>query len=292
MKSYYSNPTIESDQKKLQRDIQELEKQGVKIRFLKENAYGDYNVYRIEDYEPDRELSLSEEEMETLSLLILKELNKNFQLELFTASQKIFKKNLNLFPKISKPRILSPAEIEEKENLLLNIFTAVKNKNPLRILYFKSEPDDAVEKDIDPIHVLKRNSIDSYLLAYDRKERKKKRYLIPKILRATEINGEFLKDHKTTDSDFNYHQLSFPVREEEELVLECEPNQIYKLKNFLYPHPFTQDGNRITLKVTNRAPLFNFLWKENDVVLRISSSEFLGEFKNYLEDLKSGLNSG
>ena len=47
MPEHYSNETIESDQKKLRRDIDVLESQGITIKFYTDNYSGERNIYKL-----------------------------------------------------------------------------------------------------------------------------------------------------------------------------------------------------------------------------------------------------
>lgn len=290
MKEYYSNTNIESDQKKLQRDIDELKENGFSIKFYKIfHETMEYNVYKIDEAKKNARIEMSEEELKQFSFLVLKKSEENLSNDLFTASQKIFSRNLQHFPGIKK-KTGNDANIEKGESqisqVLYKIMTAIKNRTPLRIEYFKTNSRESYLRDIEPLQIIKRNSEDFYLIVYDREKKQKRRFLIPKILKAFEISGEFLFAGKITENDLNYHVLNFSVHDPETLEITCNPENSWKLEKYLYPHPFKKIGDTFLFKTTNRSGLFNFIIKENDCIEKINSKDFIRELQEFINRIK------
>lgn len=290
MKEYYSNPNLESDQKKLHRDIDELRENGFAIKFYKINhGSQEVNVYRMDDSQRDARIQMTDEELKKFSFLILKKSDQVASNDLFTAAQKIFSRNLQHFPYINKKVISEEKQLETDANVsdvLYKIMSAIKNKSPMRIQYFKTNPSESYYRDIDPLQIIKRNSEDFYLIVYDREKKQKRRFLIPKILKVNDVSGEFLFVGKIQESDLNYHALNFNVHESETLEVVCNPDDAWKLEKFLYPHPFKRNQNTFLLSTTNRSALFNFILRENDCIIEINSEIFLTELKKFLASIK------
>ncbi|HMW05036.1 MAG TPA: WYL domain-containing protein [Leptospiraceae bacterium] len=292
MKEYYSNPNLESDQKKLHRDIDELRENGFAIKFFKINHDSqEINVYRMDDSQRDARIQMTEEELRKFSFLILKKSEDGASNDLFSAAQKIFSRSLQHFPYANKKiKLDEPLEKEEDQavsDALYKIMSAIKNKTPLRIQYFKTNPSESYYRDIDPLQIIKRNSEDFYLIVYDREKKQKRRFLIPKILKVIEQSGEFLFSGKVTEDDLNYHALNFNIHEKEELIVTCNESDSWKLEKFLFPHPFRKVDNRFYFSTTNRAALFNFILRENDCIQEVNSEIFVNELKQYLSELKN-----
>ncbi|MBP9884997.1 MAG: WYL domain-containing protein [Leptospiraceae bacterium] len=290
MKEYYSNSNIESDQKKLQRDIDELKENGFSIKFYKVfHESMEYNVYKIDENKRDAHIQMSEEELRKFSYLILKKSEENLSNDLFTASQKIFSRNLQHFPSIKK-KLLGDQTVDKEESqisqILYKIMTAIKNKTPLKIEYFKTNPKESYLREIEPLQIIKRNSEDFYLIVFDREKKQKRRFLIPKILKIFELSGEFLFTGKIIPNDLNYHALNFSIHETEDLEIHCNEENAWKLEKFLYPHPFRKVGNTFLLTTTNRSSLFNFILKENDCIEKINSEVFIKELQDFLSKIK------
>lgn len=292
MKDYYSNENSESDQKKLQRDIEELKEQGYTIKFFK-TAFdsAESNVYKLEESKKQNFIKFSEDELRTLSFTILKNYEENPSYHLFTASQKIFSHNLQYFPEITEKNNKPDRDNSGVSEILYKIMTAIKNRSPIKIEYYKNNPDEVSVREIEPLQIIKRNAEDFYLIVFDRIKKEKRRFLIPKIKKVTDMNGEFIFNGKITDEDLNYHPLNFKVHEEETLTITCNPDGIDKLEKFLYPHAYSKENNRIILKTTNRSGLFGFIFKENDVVTAVDSVIFLNEFKDYINKIKGNYSS-
>ena len=291
MKEYYSNSNLESDQKKLQRDIDELKENGFSIKFYKVSHDSmEYNVYKMDDSQRDARIQMTEEELRKFSYLVLKKSEEGASNELFTASQKIFSRNLQHFPVLKKRNptegIAEADDNNEISQILYKIMSAIKNKTPLRIDYFKNNPKDSSQREVEPLQIIKRNSEDFYLIVYDREKKQKRRFLIPKILKISEMSGEFLFNGKVNENDLNYHALNFNIHEAESLEITCSLENSWKLEKFLYPHPFKKVGDTFLLTTTNRSALFNFILKEKDCIEKVNSEIFVRQLQDFLDSIK------
>jgi predicted DNA-binding transcriptional regulator YafY len=289
MPEHYSNETMESDQRKLRRDIDVLESQGITIKFYTDNYSGEKNIYKLINSPLGQEIKFSEKELVTLSILVAREMECNYSEDLLIACQKIFQKNLQYYPKVKKNSEIDSRSIEKSEEnkIFLALLKAVKDKKPIKILYYKDIPEEKKERTIDPLLILKRNSTDFYLLGYDHEKKSKRRFIIPKILKITEVEGDAIKNTSyITDEDLNHHSLAFKIHDPLKISLECERKLIWKIINFLNPHPYQINGSTIILTTTNYTSLYPFIIKENDVVLSTDSLEFNNGLIEYINDFK------
>lgn len=289
MPAHYNNENLESDQKKLRRDIKLLASEGFTIKFYADNYIGEKNIYKLLKSPLDKEIKFTPRELETLSIILTSEMKYNYSDELLFACQKIFHKNLEYFPDTREIQVVAQRreEMQKEQEIFFSLLHAVRDRKPIKISYYKQLPEDTEEREIDPMVILRRNSMDFYLIAFDRIKKAKRRFIIPKILRITELEGDFLKsDSIITKDDYNFHALAFNVHPPEILELSCEKSLIWKLKNFLSPHPYQEKNDVISLTTTNRSALFSFLLKECDVVQSINSRVFLDEFVEYLSNMK------
>ena len=289
MPEHYSNETMESDQRKLRRDIDVLESQGITIKFYTDNYSGEKNIYKLINSPLGQEIKFSEKELVTLSILVAREMELNYSEDLLIACQKIFQKNLQYYPKVKKNSETESRAIEKSEEnkIFLALLKAVKDKKPIKILYYKDIPEDKKERTIDPLLILKRNSTDFYLLGYDHEKKSKRRFIIPKILRITEVEGDAIKNTSyITDEDLNHHSLAFKIHDPLKISFECERKLIWKIINFLNPHPYQIIGSSIILTTTNYTSLYPFIIKENDVILSTDSLEFNNGLIEYINDFK------
>lgn len=283
MLNFYNNEIKESDQKKLHRDIEDLRDNGFPIKFQKLSYPSlESDVYKFERDNTHKKIQFEEIELNKLSALILRNFSDTPSISLFSAAQKIFSRNLDLFPvTYSKPKIEKELEKSKLEKITSKVLISIRDKTPIKIEYSKSNITDISIKKIDPIQIIKRNTEDFYLIAFDREKRKIRRYLLPKILKLTELAEEFLFLGKLNPDDLNYHSLNFNVHTEESLEIEADGNSSWKLERFFYPHPFQKKENNFYFKTTNRSALFSFMIKEPKVLLKINSELFINEFAQY-----------
>ncbi|EMO59573.1 WYL domain protein [Leptospira santarosai str. CBC1416] len=159
----------DSDRKKLSRDVEELGELGFLVRSTQEGYILDRNV-------SNRELRLEKEELRVLAELILKSYQETPSLELYSLSQKLFEGKLDVYPELEMDlktqKSLSQVEGKESEELLKKLLEALKTKSPVQFLYYKTFPEETYRVEVDPIRLIRKNSEDYYLLAYDRKKRK------------------------------------------------------------------------------------------------------------------------
>jgi predicted DNA-binding transcriptional regulator YafY len=290
MPEHYSNENIESDQRKLRRDIDVLESQGMTIKFYADNFSGEKNIYKLIQSPLGKDIKFTDKELVSLSVLVAKEMDLNYSEDLWTASQKIFNKNIQYYPKLKKytESETSILEISQENRIFLSLLKAVKDKKPIKILYYKDSIEDKKERIIDPLLILKRNSTDFYLLGYDHEKKSKRRFIIPKILKISEVEGDPIKNSSyVTKEDLNHHSLAFKIHEPIEISFICEPSSIWKLFNYLNPHPFEVKGNTITLTTTHLSAIYPFVIKENDVIISTNSSEFQQGLIHYIHELKN-----
>ncbi len=278
---YDSNLAEDSFLKKLQRDIDALQELGFVIQTL--GKEGQKKIYKLETPIEVSKVQFTREELGILSIVFSQESLEELEYNLYTAFQKIFHKNMNYFPFQVKLKDLQ--QTEENKKILEQILLAIRNKIPLKITYYKNFIEEKVEKEIDPIHITKRNHIDSYLIAYDRKEKQRKRFHLSKILKCQEISSVFLFNYSISEDDKNYHALNFKIHEPIEITLKVNPQNEWKLKIFLEPHPFIKKGNEYVLKVTNLPAMFSFIWRYEDVVLEMSPESLYMEYKKYLQKI-------
>jgi predicted DNA-binding transcriptional regulator YafY len=284
MTQFYDNEKIESDQKKLYRDILDLRENGFPVHFYKTTSNLESNIYRFDRNKFKTNISLTDIELRKLSTLIMRKYSEFQSPILFSSMQKIFSKNLEYFPENLIKPITVKVEKNKNEELLYSIMNAIKNKTPLKIEYKKNSSDTSI-KEIDPLLLIKRESLDTYLIAYDRKKKLKKRYIIQKISNISELNEEFIFLGKIVEEDKNYHSLNFPVHDSILIELEIEPDFFWKLERFLYPHPYTKNGNKYSFYCTNKSALFPFLLKCIDINLNLEPNYLKEEFKNYIQEI-------
>jgi len=297
MPEHYNNENLDSDQRKLRRDIDTLESQGVAIKFYSDNYCGEKNIYKIINSPLNREIIFSKDELLTLSVIIAKEMENNYSEDLLFACQKIFQKNLDIFPKFGRSSHDNEKESnQEKESIEKNLFytllQVVKDRKPIKILYFKDFPESATERNIDPLFILKRNSLDFYLIGFDREKREIRRYIIPKILRITILEGDLIKKSDSIkEEDLNYHPLAFKIHEPKNITFKCDSNLIWKFINFIYPHPYKKNNDKILITTTNISSLYPFYIKDSDCFLSTDSEEFIFGLKKYINELQTSYNA-
>lgn len=291
MSEFYHNENIESDYKKLHRDIDALRDLGFNIRLLKSflvNEMSDSYIYKLDSSLDDTKIAFTNEELLQISYSIVSQYDNFQSFHLITAAQKLFSTDLDIFPNLFQ--YVDKAKNKEtlsQDDVLSKLVKAVKDKNPLKIQYYKNLPNKFEYREIEPYRLLKRNSVDSYLLAFDRKRNAIRKFLVPKILKVTELNGNFVSNVKINENLENYHPLNFGIHEKETIVLQCEPNSIWKFEKFLYPHPFQKKENTIELTTTNRFALYQFMHLENGVIVKTNSKNLIRGFMDYISKIKS-----
>lgn len=175
---YQNLENPDSDRKKLFRDIEELGELGFLVRSTQEGYILDRNV-------SNRELRLDKEELSVLAETILRSYQETPSLELYSLSQKLFEGKLDVYPELETDlktqKNLSQVEGNVSEELLKKLLEALKIKSPVQFLYYKTFPEETYKVEADPIRLIRKNSEDYYLLAYDRKKKKEEDLLSLKL---------------------------------------------------------------------------------------------------------------
>lgn len=193
---YQNLENPDSDRKKLSRDLEELGELGFFVRSTQEGYVLDRNV-------ANRELRLEKEELRVLAETILRSYQEAPSLELYSLSQKLFEGKLDVYPELEMDlktqKSLSQAEGSASEELLKKLLEALKTKSPVQFLYYKTFPEETYRVEVDPIRLIRKNSEDYYLLAYDRKKKKEEDLSFRKSRewkRLRKIHSINLKDKK------------------------------------------------------------------------------------------------
>ncbi|MGV3666123.1 MAG: helix-turn-helix transcriptional regulator [Leptospira bouyouniensis] len=253
MPRFYKNEDIESDRKKLYRDLNQLKSLGFNIKVAQ---YGyqseDFFPYYIQRESIDRSLKFTKEELEHLSkTLFSSELTK----ELISLSQKLFSFHLDLIPDLSKRSV----NLETEENTIdttntEKILQAIKDKRAITIVYGYEEK----ERTIEPYRLIRKNTTDFYVLAYDRNKKSLRRFILPKIAVKKETKEEFFSNLKISDDDLNFHPLSLKTHPEIEISFQIHPEYDDRWKSFLEGAKFEKTGYEYKVYTTNQNALFQF----------------------------------
>lgn len=286
---YQNLENPDSDRKKLSRDVEELGELGFLVRSTQEGYVLDRNV-------SNRELKLEKEELQTLAETILRSYQESPSLELYSLSQKIFEGKLDVYPELEMDlktqKNLSQTEASVSEELLKKLLESLKTKSPVQFLYYKTFPEETYRVEVDPIRLIRKNSEDYYLLAYDRKKKERRRFIIPKISRVETIAENSLYQpqgqKKEVAGDWVLHPALFQAHEPIEVELVCDPESSYKVRNSLSEIPyeeFARDSFRF--KVTNQEGLFPFLIEARDAIRNILPESVANSFRKNVEQILS-----
>ncbi len=261
MEGFYDNEVKDSDRRKLSRDIEELESLGFHIKYYPQKNGKDF-VYVLTRDPLAKQLEFGEEELREISALLLKGYSESPKYELYTAAQKIFAGDLGFFPDLKE----NPSDsTEEQGETAFAILDSLKNKSPIRIRYYKTFPEDAYSREVDPIRLIRKGGQDHYLLAYDREEKTKKRFILPKILTVEVLQGDFLYQSKgakkETEEDRIIHAGLFPIHGSKQIEWVCKEEGLLQAKLFLTGIRYTEEGNILRFESTNLEGLLPFLWK-------------------------------
>lgn len=281
MPRYYHNQDIDSDRKKIYRDLNQLKTMGFNIK-VKNFGYQseDHYPYYLEKEALDQVLKFTKQELEYLSLVFCSE--SDFENEtLLSLSQKLFSKNLELYPKGIKVhrQKKSDSNISGEESSLSKIIQALKDKRALVITYGKEKKDRTIE----PYRLIRKNSEDFYLLAYDRIKKDLRRFLLPRIDIKKELREDFLSNKKITSEDLNFHPLSFKSGDAESFQLAISPKYVDSFKLFLAGFTYKMEGDYFQLTTTNKEAIFPFLLKYPDALLPSSAGSFQTSYQAYLK---------
>ncbi|ABZ93175.1 Transcriptional regulator [Leptospira biflexa serovar Patoc strain 'Patoc 1 (Ames)'] len=276
MPRFYKNEDIESDRKKLYRDLNQLKSLGFNIKVAQ---YGyqseDFFPYYIQKESIDRSLKFSKEELEHLSKTLFA---TEFTKDLMSLSQKLFSFHLDLIPNLSKLPVSTEGEDMVDTGNTEKILQAIKDKRAITILYGYEEK----ERTIEPYRLIRKNTTDFYVLAYDRSKKSLRRFILPKISVKKETKEEFFSNVKISDDDLNFHPLSIKTHPEKEISFQIHPEYEDRWKTFLEGAKYETIQNQYKVLTTNQNALFQFF-----VILPEALVECLPEWKeSFVRHLK------
>jgi predicted DNA-binding transcriptional regulator YafY len=303
MSHYYKNENLDSDQKKLRRDMEALEDLGFPVQYNRSEDH-----YKIHGDSPETKLKFSPEELLIISkALVLDPKADQDKFSLRSLAQKIFGADYKLYPEFQKA-ILAGENQEEEDNARFNqtpateslipdeedsarfqvlesILQAIKSKNPIRIIYERNFGKPTT-KSIDPIQIVKKNASDLYLYAFDRTKQDYRNYLIPCIQKVTRMEDNFFKNHKPLSDSRSLHPLHFAYLEEPiTLELEIRDIDIERWQSYLGNIDFRKEGNRFWIQTTNPRAIFPQMFKNSGSVLRLAPESLVEDYKLYLKKL-------
>ncbi|TGM59062.1 helix-turn-helix transcriptional regulator [Leptospira vanthielii] len=272
MPRFYKNEDTESDRKKLYRDLNQLKSLGFNIKVAQFGYQSeDFFPYYLEKESIDRTLKFTKEELEYLSRVLF---STEPTQEGFSLSQKLFSYHLDLIPKFAK----QPMEESISEEILDSshtekILQAIKDKRALTIQYGY----DVKERTIEPYRLVRKNTTDFYLLAYDRGKKSLRRFILPKIIVKKESKEEFQSNLKITNQDLNFHPLLLTKHPEVEIPFQIHPDFEDRWKLYLEGASFEKVGDEYRVRTTNQNALFQFFVLSPEAL--VSTSE--GWKKNF-----------
>ncbi|TGL55956.1 WYL domain-containing protein [Leptospira kemamanensis] len=278
MPRFYKNEDIESDRKKLYRDLNQLKSLGFNIKVAQ---YGyqseDFFPYYIEKESIDRSLKFSKEELEYLSKsLYAAELTK----ELVSLSQKLFSFHLDLIPNGSKQTLKSESDENSVDTSNTEkILQAIKDKRAITIVYGYDEK----ERTIEPYRLVRKHTTDFYVLAYDRGKKSLRRFILPKITVKKETKEEFFSNLKITNEDLNFHPLSLKTHPEMEILFQIHPEYEDRWRSFLEGARYEIVDHQYKVFTTNQNALFQFFVILPEALVE-SSSTWKEKFANHLQE--------
>lgn len=253
MPRFYKNEDIESDRKKLYRDLNQLKSLGFNIKVAQFGYQSeDYFPYYLEKESIDRTLKFTKEELEYLSQVLFA---TEPSTEGISLSQKLFSHHLDLIPKFAKqPKVNSETEETFDSSHTEKILQAIKDKRALTIQYGFEEK----ERTIEPYRLVRKNTTDFYLLAFDRGKKSLRRFILPKITVKKESKEEFQSNLKITKEDLNFHPLLLSKHPESEITIQIHPEYEDRWKLFLEGSNFEKVNNEYRVRTTNQNALFQF----------------------------------
>ncbi|WP_411823623.1 helix-turn-helix transcriptional regulator [Leptospira sp. 'Mane'] len=281
MPRYYHNEDIDSDRKKLYRDLGQLKSMGFNIKVANFGFQSeDHFPYYLEKESLESVLKFSKEELEFLSYKLCEVENQDNEV-LLSLSQKLFSKNLDLYPKGIKINKRKKESDTNEDSDLLKIIQSIKDKRALVIRYGK----DGKERIIEPYRLIRKNSEDFYLLAYDRTRKNLRRFILPRIEVKKDLREDFISNKKISDRDTNFHPLGFDVHDEERLQFSVANHYIDSLETFLNGYQYSLEENTFTILTTNRSALFPFFTKYPDALQISSENPFSAYFQNHIKQI-------
>ncbi|PJZ46606.1 helix-turn-helix transcriptional regulator [Leptospira brenneri] len=280
MPRFYKNEDIESDRKKLYRDLGQLKSLGFNIKVAQFGYQSeDHFPYYLEKESIDRSLKFNKEELEYLSQVLFA---SDPSPEGISLSQKLFSHHLDLIPKFAKQPKENQGEETSDTSNTEKILQAIKDKRALTIQYGY----ETNERMIEPYRLVRKNTTDFYLIAYDRGKKSLRRFILPKITVKKESKEEFQSNIKITKEDLNFHPLLLSQHEELEFTFQIHPDYEDRWKLFLDGAVFQKIENEYRVKTTNQNALFQFFVISPEAL--ISSSEIWKEsFQSYTKQWES-----
>ncbi|TGL44826.1 helix-turn-helix transcriptional regulator [Leptospira perdikensis] len=277
MPRFYKNEDIESDRKKLYRDLNQLKSLGFNIKVAQFGYQSeDYFPYYLEKESIQKSLKFTKEELEYLSQVLFA--TEPTQ-ESFSLSQKLFSHHLDLIPRFAKqPKEESESAETPDSSHTEKILQAIKDKRALTVQYGY----DPSERVIEPYRLVRKNTTDFYLLAYDRGKKSLRRFILPRIVVKKESKEEFLSNLKITNPDLNFHPLLLKKHPEIEIPFQIHPDYEDRWKLFLEGASFEKVRDEYLVKTTNQNALFQFFVLSPEAL--VSSSEVWN--KNFLSYTK------
>ncbi len=294
MPHFYGNENQVSDEKKLQRDVEELKELGFSIKYYKshlENSSNLGNVYKLESDSLNSEILFSADELRVLSEVILDRAESGNSEYLFSIAQKIFSRNLNYFPRTIKPKYGEESDRIEtsesaREEIFIKLIQAIKDKTPLKIWYKKHSGAENEIREIEPVELVKKGVTDYYIIAYDREKREFRKFILPKVEKIAEVSGIFIHSRKPTKEERNFHPLGYKVHDPLNLDLVIGMDDSWKLKDFLSDYPYTEEKNRISLSTTNLDALCDFLYSSPEISVQTDSKKLVSSLEQYVSEIK------
>ncbi|WCL49284.1 helix-turn-helix transcriptional regulator [Leptospira sp. GIMC2001] len=297
---HYNNENQESDQKKLHRDMEELSKLGFPAYFHRET-----NTYHVDGDTPESKLQFSHEELESLSMaLISKAMQEggNFKsandFEIKSLAQKVFGGNTKIHTEFHKKiwtnhkqnlsSKVSESEEDDSQNdtITETILYSIKSKIPIKIQY-ERKYGIPVMREIDPVQLIRKNSQDFYLYAFDREKLDYRNFLIPCITKIIKLETNFFKNHATKKPFQNFHPLMFPFHDPIEIEIKIQESYADLLKDYLNSVDFQSKQNIISFKSTNSKAIFAFLLKNENIILGLEPKSVRDEYELYLNKISS-----
>lgn len=284
MKEYYNNDNLESDQKKLHRDMEELSKLGFPAFLKKED-----NTYHVQFQSNETKFKFSQDELLVISQSLIHQIpDDKITADVYSLAQKIFESKWNLYPEwglnFSKTTIES--EQTNIENIIDTLLFCIKTKIPVRIQY-ERKYGNPEPKDLDPIQLVKKNSNDFYLYAYDRNKKDYRNYLIPCIQKIQKLESSFIKDHKPALSFENLHPLMIPKNPETVIEIKIKDHQQENWENFISGISHEREENKYSLSILNLEAFFTYLLKNESHFISLAPSNISKLYLDFLENIES-----
>ncbi len=283
MPHYYKNEEQDSNRRKLTRDLDSLKQLGFNVKVSKHGYESDENyTYTLSKESLDNQLKFSKDELKTIASLLVKEENQNSEATVSLA-QKLFSHDLSLFPQraIKSRKIVSTVTEEET---IVSILQAIKDKSPLMIQYGELSKEERV---IEPYTIIRRNSEDFYLLAFDRKRKSLRKFIVPRIQIKRQLREEFESRIPLSSLPLQLHPLSLDMHESISVTLELNAEFIPQFQLLIADHPYSQENSVFKFETTNQEFLFPFFTRHKQALQNCEPDLFLKTLHHYQEFWKS-----